>query len=94
MHVCVCLIAQSCLTLCYLLECSPPGKCPWDSPGKNTGVGCQAVLQGVFPSQGWNPYPMSPAWQVDCLPTEPLGEAHQDFQRQSTCGTIKMFYKV
>ena len=28
---------------------------PWDSPGKNTRVGCQAVLQGVFPAQGSNP---------------------------------------
>ena len=28
--------------------------CPWDSPGKNTGVGCQALLQGIFPSQGSN----------------------------------------
>ena len=23
--------------------------CPWDSPGKNTGVACQALLQGIFP---------------------------------------------
>ena len=29
--------------------------CPWDSPGKNTGVGCQALLQGIFPIQGSNP---------------------------------------
>ena len=28
--------------------------CPWDSPGKNTGVGCHALLQGVFPTQGSN----------------------------------------
>ena len=28
--------------------------CPWDSPGKNTEVGCHALLQGIFPSQGWN----------------------------------------
>ena len=27
--------------------------CPWDSPGKNTGVGCHA-LQGIFPTQGLN----------------------------------------
>ena len=26
--------------------------CPWDSPGKNTGVGCHALLQGIFPAQG------------------------------------------
>ena len=30
--------------------------CPWDSPGKNTGVGCHAFLQGVFLTQGSNPH--------------------------------------
>ena len=25
---------------------------PWDSPGKNTGVGCHVLLQGIFPTQG------------------------------------------
>ena len=29
--------------------------CPWDCPGKNTGVGCRALLQGIFPTQGSNP---------------------------------------
>ena len=29
--------------------------CPWDSPGKNTGVDCHDLLQGIFPTQGWNP---------------------------------------
>ena len=29
--------------------------CPWDSPGKNTGVACHALLQGIFPTQGSNP---------------------------------------
>ena len=28
---------------------------PWDSPGKNTGVGCHFLLQGIFPTQGLNP---------------------------------------
>ena len=28
--------------------------CPWDSPGKNTGVGCRFLLQGIFPIQGLN----------------------------------------
>ena len=28
--------------------------CPWESPGKNTGVGCHALLQGIFPTQGSN----------------------------------------
>ena len=30
--------------------------CPWDSAGKNTGVGCHALLQGIFPTQGSNPH--------------------------------------
>ena len=28
--------------------------CPWDSPGKKTGVGCHALFQGIFPTQGSN----------------------------------------
>ena len=36
---------QSCLTLCDPRDGSPLGDCPWDSPGKNTGVGCHFVLQ-------------------------------------------------
>ena len=29
--------------------------CPWDSPGKNNGVGCHVLLQGIFTTQGLNP---------------------------------------
>ena len=37
---------QSCPTLCDPIDGSPPGSPrPWDSPGKNTGVGCQFLLQ-------------------------------------------------
>ena len=32
-----------------------------DSPGKNTGMGCHALLQGFFPTQGWNTSLMFPA---------------------------------
>ena len=28
--------------------------CPWNSPGKNTGVGCHSLLQGIVPIQGLN----------------------------------------
>ena len=37
------------------MDCSPPGSSAWDSPGKKTGVGCHALLQGIFPTQGSNP---------------------------------------
>ena len=46
---------QLCLTLpSYGLQ---PTRhlCPWDSPGKNVGVGCHALLQGIFLIQGSNP---------------------------------------
>ena len=37
---------QSCPTLCDPTDSSSPGSpCPWDSPGKNTGVGCHFFLQ-------------------------------------------------
>ena len=52
----LCLVIQSCLTLCDLINCSPPGSLVYgDSPGKNTGVGCHALLQVIFPTQGSNP---------------------------------------
>ena len=35
--------------------------CPWDSPGKNTGVRCHALLQDIFPTQGSNLSLKSPA---------------------------------
>ena len=38
---------QLCLTLCDPIDSSPPGLCPWDSAGKNTGVGCHFLLQCV-----------------------------------------------
>ena len=45
--------------------------CPWDFPGKNTGVGCHFLLQGIFPTQGWNPHLLH--WQVDSLPLSHQG---------------------
>ena len=39
-------VAQSCPTLSDPTDCSPPGSPrPWDSPGKNSGVGCHFLLQ-------------------------------------------------
>ena len=55
LHCCHCLVTQLCLTLCDPMNCSllvyfVRG----DSPGKNTGVGCPALLQGIFPTQRLN----------------------------------------
>ena len=37
-------VAWLCLTLCNPMDCSLPGSCPWDFPGKNTGVGCHFLF--------------------------------------------------
>ena len=40
--------AQSCLTLCDPMDLPAMLLCPWDSVGKNPGVGCHFLLQGIF----------------------------------------------
>ena len=63
-----CSVAQSCLTLCNPVDCSLPGSSVHgDSPGKDTGVGCHALFQGIFLMQGPT-FPGSPALQADSLP--------------------------
>ena len=58
----LCLVAQSCLTLCYCMDCSLPDSLDCsplgssvhgDSPGKLEG--CHALLQWIFPTKGSNP---------------------------------------
>ena len=67
-----CLVTKSCLTLLQ-----PHGLClsrvpsPWYFPGKNTGVGNRSLLQGIFPTQGWNSCFLH--WQADSLPLSHQG---------------------
>ena len=59
-----------------------PGRllCPWDSPGKNTGVGCHAFLWGIFLTQELNLHLLLPLhWQVVSLPLALLGKPHLIF---------------
>ena len=51
--------------------------CPWDSPGKNTGVGCHALLQGIFLTQGSKPCLVSPALAGRFFTTRTTWEAHK-----------------
>ena len=62
--------------------------CPWDSPGKNTGVGCHALLQGIFLTQGLK---LSLLQLLHCrqiLYHEPLGKPpkvrniHENFEER------------
>ena len=46
--------------------------CPWDFPGKKTGVSCDALLQGIFPTQESNPRLLGLLhWQAGSLPIVP-----------------------
>ena len=55
---------------------SPPGNSVHEiSQEKNTGVGSHALLQGIFPIQGWNPRLLCLLnWQVGSLPLAPPGK--------------------
>ena len=45
------LVAQLCPTLCNPMDYSPPGSSAHgDCLGKNTGMGCHGLLQGIFPT--------------------------------------------
>ena len=49
--------------------------CPWDYPGRNTGVGSHSLLQGIFLTQGLNSHLVHLLhWQVSSLPLTPPGK--------------------
>ena len=56
---------------CNPFEASPPGSVHGDSPGKNIGVSCHDLIQGIFKP---GVEPLSPTLQVDSLLTEPPGK--------------------
>ena len=78
-HICkyilafLCLVTQLCPTLCDPVDHSLPGSSVLgDYPGKNTGVSCHALLQGIFPTQGSNPG--LPHCRPNSLPSELQGK--------------------
>ena len=53
--VCVCQVASVMSNSLQLNRLKPTRLlCPWDSTGKNSGVGCHFLLQGIFPTHGLN----------------------------------------
>ena len=80
----LCLVIQSCPTLCDPMDCSLPGfSVHGDSPGKSNRVGCHALLQRIFPTQGLNPCLL---WLLHCrwiFTTEPSGKPLYDIQFSS-----------
>ena len=68
-------------TAAYRLLCpwivAPQAPLSMRFPGKNTGVGCHFLLQGVFPTQRSNPRLLY--WQVCSLPVSYLGSPHREY---------------
>ena len=50
--------------------------CPWDSPGKNTGVDCHFLFQRIFPTHRLNPCLLCLLWQAGSLPLAPPGKPY------------------
>ena len=69
--VCCCLVTKLCLTLATPWIVAGRPLCPWDFLGKNTGVGCHFLLQGIFMTQGLNLCLLR--WQEDSLPVSHQG---------------------
>ena len=67
------LTAQSCLTLHTRVLQPTRLLCPWDSPGKNPGVGCHFLLQVIFPSQRLGLHLLHLLHCRQFFTTEPLG---------------------
>ena len=69
------LVAQACPTLLQPLGLQLARVlCPWNFPGKNFGVSCHFLLQGIFPTQGLNPSLLHPLhWGADSLPLSHVG---------------------
>ena len=61
------LVTQLCLTLWFHGLSPTRLLCPWNSPGKNTGIGCHALLQGIFPTQGSSPGLLHCGQILSCL---------------------------
>ena len=88
---------QSCPTLCDPIDSSPPGSPrPWDSPGKNNGVGCHFLLQWMkvkSESEVTQSCP-TPGDPMDCSP--PGSSIHGIFQKckLKPCKTILCCWHV
>ena len=83
-------------TLCDPVDCGPPGSSVHaDSPGKNTGAGCHALLQGIFPTQGSNPRLLRLLnWQVDSLSLVPPGKPYKNVNGAYSSGRKEQGNKI
>ena len=64
---------QPCPILCDPMNCSPPGSSIFQ---ERSGVGCHALLQGIFPTQGSNPLLLN--WEAGSLLLVPLKQTSKE----------------
>ena len=82
-----CLVTKSYLT--FLL---PTGLlCPWNSPGKNIGLGRHSLLQGIFLNQGWKPSPLTKAIGFTLCPQE---AGKRDLRKEEEVPSNCLFFPV
>ena len=88
----VCLVTQSCPILCDAMNCSPSGSSVHgDPPGKNTGGGCHALLQGIFPIQGLKPSLLHCRSILYCLSHKGSQEGHKETVNKNIIMTDKCY---
>ena len=89
-------LLQFCLTLWDPVDCSPPGSSVhWGSPGKNIGVSCHALLQGIFLIQGLNPHLLSLLHCQACsLTLAPPGKPQNSNTKGLTKGKKRFLIKT
>ena len=74
-------LLQSCLTLCDLMDCSPPGSSVHGILHARIRVGCHDLLLGIFLTQGLNPHLLSPALAGGFFTSSTTWEAQQRYYR-------------
>ena len=70
---------QSCPTLCDPVDGSSPGSRPWDSPGKNTGVGCHFLLQCVKVKSLSRVWHLATPWNAAFQAPPSMGFSKQEY---------------
>ena len=70
--------------------------CPWNFPGKNTGVSCHALFQGIIPTQGSNPgLPHAgQRIQVDFLSCESPGKPRSPGKHLKQCHPSSLITEI
>ena len=89
----MCLVAQSCPTLCSPMDCSPPGSYVHGILQARILSGLSCPPPGDLPNPGTEPTsPIAPAWPLDSLLTEPSGSPLSLFTSLPNLQTARSCY--